>query len=179
MSERQEKVTRTYLQILSEEELNPSAQPEESLQINQVADCPPSFYRHLYSEVGRSYFWVDRLPWSDEDIGNHLARIEISLWALYCEQSLAGYFELERHNDGSVEIAYFGLLEPYVGRSLGKWLLTRATQEAWKAGANRVWLHTCTLDHNAAMPNYLKRGFKRFKEETYFVTRQNQSQDAD
>lgn len=81
----------------------------------------------------------------------------------------AGYFELRKCEDGSVEIAYFGLLPAFIGRGLGKHLLTCATEQAWAVGANRVWLHTCTLDDPAAKPNYLKRGFRPFKTEEYVV----------
>jgi hypothetical protein len=28
-----------------------------------------------------------------------------------------------------------------------------------------LWLHTCTKDHPAALPNYLKAGFVVYKEE--------------
>jgi GNAT superfamily N-acetyltransferase len=86
---------------------------------------------------------------------------------MYCEGAPAGYFELERHEDGTIEIAYFGLMQEFLGRGLGKHLLTVAAQQAWNDGANRVWLHTCTLDDAAAMPNYLNRGFKPFKQEKY------------
>lgn len=89
---------------------------------------------------------------------------------LYYTGAPAGYFELRQHEDTSVEIAYFGLLEEFLGRSLGKHLLTIAVEQGWQLGANRLWLHTCTLDHSAALPNYLKRGFKPFRQETYRVT---------
>jgi GNAT superfamily N-acetyltransferase len=79
----------------------------------------------------------------------------------------AGYFELESHRDGSVEVSYFGLLPEFRGRGLGKYMLTEAAQGAWAQGANRVWLHTCTLDHPGALANYLGRGFRPFKTETY------------
>jgi len=81
--------------------------------------------------------------------------------------SPAGYFELERHSDGSVEVAYFGLLPEFIGRGLGKHLLTVAVETAWSLDARRVWLHTCTLDDPAALPNYQARGFRPFKEEVY------------
>jgi GNAT superfamily N-acetyltransferase len=81
----------------------------------------------------------------------------------------AGYFELRKCEDGSIEIAYFGLLQRFLGRGLGRHLLTCAAEQAWADGANRVWLHTCTLDDPAAMPNYLKRGFRPFETETYSV----------
>jgi GNAT superfamily N-acetyltransferase len=81
----------------------------------------------------------------------------------------AGYFELREHDDASVEIAYFGLLPDFIGRGWGKYLLTRAVQIAWDLGATRVWLHTCTLDHPAALPNYLKRGFRPLRTEEYEI----------
>jgi GNAT superfamily N-acetyltransferase len=80
---------------------------------------------------------------------------------------VAGYFELEEHDDDSVEIAYFGLRPEFFGRGLGGELLTQAVREAWRTGAKRVWLHTCTLDSPRALPNYLARGFEPFREEWY------------
>jgi GNAT superfamily N-acetyltransferase len=68
-----------------------------------------------------------------------------------------------------VEIAYFGLLPEFMGRGWGKYLLSEAARQAWRAGATRVWLHTCTLDHPAALPNYLRRGFRPVREERYTV----------
>jgi GNAT superfamily N-acetyltransferase len=110
---------------------------------------------------------VDRLPWTDEQIRARLADPDVSLWLLRVKGSPAGYFELERHDDGSVEIAYFGLLPEFLGRGLGKHLLTAAAEAAWGLGARRVWLHTCTLDDPAALPNYRARGFRPYKEEVY------------
>jgi len=77
----------------------------------------------------------------------------------------AGYFELQRHDDDSVEIAYFGLIERFIGRGLGGLMLTRAVAEAWEMGAERVWLHTCTLDSPNALPGYKARGFRPYKTE--------------
>ena len=167
---KQIEVTRTYLQLTRRDELNPARVDDSRAQTDQAVSCPASFYRFLYGEVGRLYHWIDRLPWTDEEIQAHLARPEITLWVMYSEGSPAGYFELERHSDGSIEIAYFGLIQEFLGRGLGKHLLTEAVERAWSEGANRVWLHTCTLDDSAALPNYVKRGFQTFKEEKYFTT---------
>jgi len=160
-------VTRTYLQLSRLEDLSSARIDDPRVRVERVEECPASFYRYLYAEVGRFYHWVDRLPWTDAEIRSHLTRTEISLWAMYCEGAPAGYFELERHPDGSIEIAYFGLMQEFLGRGLGRHLLTVAAEQAWSDQAKRVWLHTCTLDDVAAMPNYLKRGFKPFKQETY------------
>jgi GNAT superfamily N-acetyltransferase len=163
------KVTRTYLEITCREDFKPCS-AVAGVRLERAANCPASFFRYLYKEVGRRYHWVDRLGWSDEQIRARLAQIGVSLWVMYCEGAPAGYFELERRDDGSVEIAYLGLLPEFIGRGLGKYLLSCAVERAWQMGANRVWLHTCTLDDPAALPNYLKRGFKVFKQETYFTT---------
>lgn len=93
------------------------------------------------------------------------------MWLMTYADDIAGYFELKKEADGSTEIAYFGLLPQFIGRGLGKHLLTRAIEQAWADDARRVWLHTCTDDDPAALPNYLKRGFKTFKTETYTVER--------
>jgi GNAT superfamily N-acetyltransferase len=162
-------VQRTYLQLSRPDDLKPAGAASDLVRIDQVAECPPSFFRYLYTEVGRYYHWVDRLGWTDDQIRAHLARTQTSLWVMYYAGAPAGYFELERHDDGSTEIAYFGLLTEFIGHGLGKYLLTRAAEAAWSGCPTRVWLHTCTLDDPAALPNYLKRGFKTFKQETYIT----------
>jgi GNAT superfamily N-acetyltransferase len=147
--------TRTYLEL------------KRAVSVHQVDNCAPSFWRRLYSEVGAQYHWVDRLVWTDDDIREYLADPAVSLWILSVDGGVAGYFELRRHPDDSVEIAYFGLLPAYVGRGLGKYLLSEAAGRAWELAPARVWLHTSTLDHPSALPNYLARGFTVFKVEEY------------
>ena len=83
----------------------------------------------------------------------------------YVSGTPAGYFELDGPPGGDVEIAYFGLLPSFVGRGLGGWLLTAAVERAWRRNPRRVWLHTCSLDHPAALANYRARGFRLVKEE--------------
>jgi len=162
-------VTRTYLEMTSADQLVPFHSAEPALRIEQAHSCPISFYRYLYAEVGRAYHWVDRLGWSDEKVRAHLAKEELTLYVLHVEGAPAGYFELLRSNEGSTEIGYFGLLPEYLGRGLGKHLLSRAVEQAFRDGATRVWLHTCTLDDPAALPNYLKRGFRPFRSEKYWT----------
>jgi len=163
-------VTRTYLELKTPGQLRPARDPDVLLRLEQVRECVPSLYRFLYGTVGAQYHWVDRRGWTDEQIRTHVGQPEITLWVLYRGTDHAGYFELARQPDGSVEIAYFGLFPDYVGRGLGKHMLTLAVEQAWALGAGRVWLHTCTLDHAAALPNYLKRGFVPFKTEVYQAT---------
>ena len=162
-------VTRTYLEMRDPAELQPARCDDPRIRVEQMHECSPSFFRYLYVEVGRNYHWIDRLPWTDEEIVAHINQPEISLWLMTEDGANAGYFELRRCEDGSVEVAYFGLLPQFIGRGLGKHLLTCAVEQAWADGANRVWLHTCTLDDKAALPNYLKRGFQPYRSENYSI----------
>jgi GNAT superfamily N-acetyltransferase len=145
-------VVRTYLELRSPEQLRPVP--------GDATDSSVAF-------VHRPSVGVDRNAWSDERLAAHLARPEISVWECLVDGESAGYFELERRDDGSVEIAYFGLIETFVGKSIGKAMLTRAAREAWALGPTRVWLHTCTLDSPRALPNYQARGFVPYKTESY------------
>jgi GNAT superfamily N-acetyltransferase len=160
-------VIRTYLEMTARQALRTVPSPEPQARIERVSSCPASFFRYLYAEVGRNYHWVDRLGWTDEELRARLANPVVSLHLLTVAGAPAGYFELERRDDGSVEIAYFGLLPEFLGRGLGKYLLSQAAEAAWALGPNRVWLHTCTLDDKAALPNYLARGFRPYKTESY------------
>ncbi len=153
----------------SPSDLRGAGAPREGVRIERVEPVPPAFWRYLYGEVGRTYHWVDRLVWTDDDILRYFADPALELWVMAVGVVPAGYFEVRKVDDGSVEIAYFGLLPDFVGRGLGKHLLTAAVERAWARGASRVWLHTSTLDHSSALPNYLARGFTIFKRETYAV----------
>jgi ribosomal protein S18 acetylase RimI-like enzyme len=148
-------------------DLQAASSPSPGVTVDRAEDCPPALWRHLYTEVGREYQWVDRLGWTDEDIARYLSEPALELWILHVRGDVAGYFELRTDGDGAVEIAYFGLLPAFTGRGLGKFLLTRAVERAWARGARRVWLHTSSLDHPSALSNYLARGFGIWKQEVY------------
>lgn len=162
-----DRAVRTYLEMRNREALGARRVTDPSVRIGPVENCPASFYRYLYTEVGREYKWIDRLGWTDAEIRAHLSNRDVGLWLLTVGGAPAGYFELRRDAAGGVEIAYFGLLPEYIGRGLGGHLLTEAVEQAWSWGAARVWLHTNTLDHPAALANYLKRGFRAFHAETF------------
>jgi len=160
-------VIRTYLEMRSPADLRAAPRPDHPPRLERIEDCTISFFRYLYAEVGRAYHWTDRLSWTDEQVRAHLADPAVSLWLLSSGAAPSGYFELREYDDRSIEIAYFGLLPEFVGRGWGGYLLTRAVETAWELRPERVWLHTCTLDHPAALPNYVKRGFRPVREEVY------------
>ena len=143
------------------------AWPEPGWRLARVEACPAAFYRFLYREVGRPWQWIDRLPWSDERIRAHVASPGLEIWLLTHHTVPAGFAELERAADGSVEIVYFGLLPDFIGRRVGRPFLQAVVGHAWDGGASRVWVHTCTLDHPRALANYVAGGFQVVREEAY------------
>ena len=163
-------VVRTYLEQRTPDALRPAASGDPALRLARLVPDDVSLFRQLYRDVGAAYHWRDRNALSDDQIRAHFRADGVEVWVLYRDELPAGFFELQRHADGSVEIVYFGLTSSCFGRGLGKHLLTRAAECAWALGASRVWLHTCTLDSPAALPNYLARGFAPYRTETYEAT---------
>ena len=164
------RVTRTYLQLRSPDAFRPAFGDFPGVVVERVADPAPALYRHCYRTVGGAWHWRDRWDWSDEEIARHLAQPAVSFHVARRAGELLGWYELRRvPDDRSVEIAYFGVFPDAIGRGFGKHLLSCAVRDAWDAGAERVWLHTCTLDHPAALPNYVARGFAPYETEQYEV----------
>ena len=162
---------RTYLQLTDRGEFREAFGDFPDLTVARVTNPSPALYRSCYRTVGEQYHWRDRWDWSDAEIRAHLAQPEIHIYVAEQTGRFAGWYELRSVPDeASVEIAYFGLAPGAIGRGLGKHLLSCAVRDAWALAPARVWLHTCTLDHPAALPNYRKRGFVAYKTETYEVS---------
>jgi ribosomal protein S18 acetylase RimI-like enzyme len=164
-------VTTTYLQILSWAHFCPAFVADPDVQIIQAFNATAGFYRFLYASVGRDYHWIDRLTWSDEQLEAYLARPNITLLVLYVRGVPAGYIELDSaSSEPGTEVAYFGLIDTFHGRGLGKYLLSAGVQHAFDDGAQRVWVHTCTLDGPHALANYQARGFSTYRTVTHEQT---------
>ncbi|HIK56526.1 MAG TPA: GNAT family N-acetyltransferase [Synechococcales cyanobacterium M55_K2018_004] len=163
-------VTTWYLEMLSEDWLRPSFSEHPRLNIVQAEVPSPELSRFLYTAVGGDWYWLDRLSWSYERWLTYLDRPQVQTWVAYVAGTPAGYVELEAQLGGDVEIAYFGLLRPFLGQGIGKHLLTVGVQQAWRMDATRVWVHTCSLDSPFALKNYEARGFKRYREEVHTET---------
>lgn len=161
------RVVRTYLTMDCPADLRASAVAALRLELSENTRCTVAEYRRLYREVGAAWHWHDRDQWPDSVLADYLIRDDVHVWVARLGRRVAGYFELREDDEGGVELVYFGLTQPFIGQGLGGALLTRAVEEAWRLGARRVWLHTCTLDAPNALPNYLARGFRPEREETY------------
>ena len=158
-------VTTTYLEMTSRAQLRPAPPAKNAIALVRAEVPCPAFNRFLYTAVGARWWWYTRLSWTHAQWLAYLERPELHTWVAYVSGSPAGYFELEGQGDGNVEIAYFGLLPEFIGKGVGGPLLTAAITRAWDMGAARVWVHTCDLDHPAALPNYQARGLRVFRVE--------------
>jgi ribosomal protein S18 acetylase RimI-like enzyme len=161
------KVTRWHLVMDTGDALRPAAVPDPAPEVRQVLVPLPEWSRFLYVAVGRHWHWTDRLAWTEDDWLGFLSRPGIETWVAWSDGTPAGYHELELRADGTVEIIYFGLLPPFIGRGWGGHLLTHAVRRAWALGAGRVILNTCSLDHPGALAAYRARGFRVEREEEY------------
>ena len=153
----------TYLEMF-QPPASEVAPPREDVQVQRV-DCPSSeFYRQLYRSVGADLCWVDRLVMPEEQLQSILRDDRVEVFVLRVAEQTAGYSELDRRAGNEIELAYFGLFPSYIGQRLGKYLLNWTLRAAWSHGPTRVWVHTCDLDHPAALPTYLKAGFQIYDE---------------
>ena len=163
-------IERNYLEINSLEDLNETNILSEDYSIKIVEPRDFQLNKFFYKNVGKNHQWIDRLIWTDQQWSNYTSDDKVKTYILKNKDDLVGYFELIYHKDKEeVEIAYLGLLEEYYNKKLGSYLLSAAIRNSFSDKTKRVWVHTCTLDHQNALNNYLSRGMKIFKKETISI----------
>ncbi len=132
----------------------------------RLAEIPcPELNRFFYMAVGADSWWHTRLHWNCEQWLDYVDRPDLKTWIGMLSGNPVGYFELESQPGNEIELVYFGLLPSFIGLGLGPELLSAAIESAWRDECQRLWLHTCTLDHPRALPNYQAAGFTHFKTE--------------
>ncbi|MCA9008666.1 MAG: GNAT family N-acetyltransferase [Planctomycetaceae bacterium] len=139
--------------------------PREGLSVVHLTTATVEFYRPLYNAVGKKYRWLSRRKMTDEQLAALLCEPKNELHVLYVDRTPAGFAELDRFQPDEIELVQFGLTEDFMGQGIGKWFLQEIIDTAWSYRPERLWLHTCTLDHPAALPNYIKAGFVLYKQE--------------
>jgi GNAT superfamily N-acetyltransferase len=159
-------VTVTYLQMHSPDELRPKRCGDTRFRIDEATTKQWRYNRFLYCAVGDEWCWFEKHTWTEKQWREYVESDGLRTFVAYYDGSPAGYYELRRDDDGGVEVVYLGLMPSFVGRGFGGALVTGALEDAWRWKPTRVWLHTCTLDHPSALPNYQARGLKIYKVET-------------
>ena len=161
-----EEVKRNYLEINSIKDLKETNYSFDDFSIVLIDPINFQLNKFFYKNIGKKHRWVDRLIWSEQQWIDYVSNSKVKTYVLKKKDDLVGFFELIFHLENKeVEIAYFGILEEYQNKKLGSFLLSEAIKRSFNENINRVWLHTCSLDHENALKNYLARGMKIFKSE--------------
>ncbi|UCD82164.1 MAG: GNAT family N-acetyltransferase [Desulfobacterales bacterium] len=156
--------TTTFLEMLSRKDFKPKILNRDDVWVKKVEIPTPVINHFFFVNVGRPWKWYSRLKWTLAEWKALVEKETVTTWIGYIKGSPFGYIELVRQLE-SVEIAFFGLLPQYIGMGLGGFLLSEAIRLAWELNPQRVWVHTCTLDHKYALDNYLARGLIICKKE--------------
>ncbi len=129
------------------------------------ASLGPDAYRTLFRAVGAPWLWFSRLPLSDKELRAIIDHPKVELSEVRDGEAVVGMLELNRRaaasggQDNACELSFVGLIPGYAGQGHGRWLLAEAVARGWATGAQRLHVHTCSLDHPAALAAYRRAGF--------------------
>ena len=152
------------------QDLEEVQKPSVDYSINLLDPINFQLNKFFYKNIGKKHRWVDRLVWMESKWIDYVSDKKVKTYVFKHKNDLAGFFELIFHFEKKeVEIAYFGLLEEFQNKKLGSYLLSEAIKISFENNINRVWLHTCSLDHKNALNNYISRGMKIFKSEIVII----------
>ena len=146
-----EKIERYYLEINSINKLKPKSITSDNFTIKEANKNNFDLNKFFYKQIGKKHQWVDRLIWQDKNWMDYISNKNLKTFVLQKDNDLVGYFELILNNN-NCEIAYFGILEEFIGKGYGGYLLSEALRIGFKS-ASRIWVHTCSLDHPNAIEN--------------------------
>ena len=165
-----QEVKRSYLEINSLKDLKEVQKPSGDYSLKLLDPVNFQLNKFFYKNIGKKHKWIDRLVWEESKWIEYVTNRDVKTYIFKKKDDLVGFFELLEHTEKKeIEIAYFGLLEEYHNKKLGSFLLSKAIKKSFEYKIDRVWLHTCSLDHKNALNNYISRGMKIFKTETVIV----------
>ena len=157
--------------MTSRDQLRPGSPPPRPIDLDTIGPPDALLASSTFDEVGAPHYWLARKDWSPRLWQGYLSRPEIHAWIVRVDDHVAGLVELRSDPGRDVEMITFGLVPEFTGRGFGGHTLTLATRLAWDlpqsdgTSVKRVWLHTNSLDHPHAKPNYERRGFRVFRTE--------------
>jgi GNAT superfamily N-acetyltransferase len=148
----------TYLEMT--ERPRPRPLPASPLRLKAWPDVTPAQYRALFERVGGRWLWFSRLRMDDATLAANIGELHAVVDRAGVE---IGMIELDFGTEGECLIRFLGLVPELAGHGHGDWLFAQVMALGWRKGVERVHVNTCTLDHPAALPAYLKAGFKAYK----------------
>jgi len=152
----------TFLEMLEP----PSGEiPDSPLRLRRLERPDAATYRSLFRIVGSPWLWFSRLIMDDANLEAVIHDPDVVLYSVEDpgRPESAGMLELDFREEGQCELAFIGLVPEMAGQGHGRWLLAQAVHLAWREGVDRVHVHTCTLDHPAALSAYRRAGFVPYK----------------
>jgi GNAT superfamily N-acetyltransferase len=162
-------MTVTFLEMTAKPAALPPPTPRGRYAILRAEKPPPHFYRYLYDTIGDRYFWVDRRKIDYAKLIDIIHAPTNFLYVLYTDGYPAGMAEMDLKEDGSANIAYFGLMPDAQGKHLSFFYLYHCCMNAWAHPISRLTVNTCTLDSPRALPLYQRLGFVPYAREERFV----------
>ena len=158
------KVRRFFLEIKKKKKESLIYPPNIKISLDKEKDI--NINKFFYRQVGKEHFWRDRLLWSDKEWNKYVSNNNLETGIMKINNNLVGFYEQEFHVlKNEIELIQMGILKEYQEKKFGSFLLKYIINKAFARKVNRVWVHTCTLDHKHALNNYLSKGFSVFKEE--------------
>ena len=161
------KVQRFFLEIKKKKFLDKRPLLPNKIKVYLDKEKDININKFFYRQIGKDHYWRDRLLWSDKEWHKYVDNINLETGVMKLQEELIGFYEQEFHKSkNEIELIQMGVLKEHQGKKLGSFLLEHIIHTAFSKNVERVWVHTCSLDHKHALDNYLSKGFKTFKEET-------------
>ena len=161
------KVQRFFLEIKKKQFLDKRPLLPNKIKVYLDKEKDININKFFYRQIGKDHYWRDRLLWSDKEWHKYVDNINLETGVMKLQEELIGFYEQEFHKSkNEIELIQMGVLKEHQGKKLGSFLLEHIIHTAFSKNVERVWVHTCSLDHKHALDNYLSKGFKTFKEET-------------
>jgi GNAT superfamily N-acetyltransferase len=151
----------THLEMTARPALRPD--PPGAWTLRRVEAPDLNWFRDLYRRVGEEWLWFSRLQMTDTELTAIIHSPLVEVYALVQDGRDEGLLELDFREAGQCELAFFGVTAKLIGGGAGRWLMNRALELMWSRPVARVWVHTCTLDHPAALAFYQRAGFRPFR----------------
>lgn len=162
--------TITWLEMLERPSRPVLQAPVPGTEIVRALEAPVHFYRYLYNTVGGPWLWTRRRLMDDETLAQILRAPATDFRVVWVHGVPAGYLEVDFSEFPDANLAYFGLMPEFIGRSIGPWLLDWTIRHAFDKGASRLHLNTCDLDHPRALQVYEAAGFSAYDRTDAFET---------
>ena len=141
----------------------PRPLPASPLRLTHWREPAPDGYRTLFRRVGAPWLWFSRLMLSDEALLTIIRDPAVDIYAVVDRGGVEiGMLELDFRVEGECEIGFFGLVPELTGKGHGDWLMAQTLALGWRKDVQRMWVHTCTLDHPGALGFYRRNGFTPF-----------------